>query len=92
MKVRARVLSSLVTMAALSEREGRDDAALQVSAARLLAARYAIENAAAGIQIHGAMGFAAECDAHLFLLRAHLYENIGSTATERELEMASLPQ
>jgi alkylation response protein AidB-like acyl-CoA dehydrogenase len=92
MKVRAKLLSALVLMASLSEREGRNDAALQIAAARLLAARYAIENAATGIQIHGAMGFTAECDAHLFLMRAHLLENIGSTSTERELEMASLPE
>ena len=91
MKVRAKALGSLVLMAALSEHEGRSDAALQIAAARLLASRYAIENAASGIQIHGAMGFAAECDAHLFLLRAHLLENLGSTSIEREVEMASLP-
>ncbi len=91
MKVRVKVLTSLVLMAALSEHEGRGDAALQVTAVRLLASRYAIENAASGIQIHGAMGFTAECDAHLFLLRAHLLENLGSTSTEREVEMASLP-
>jgi alkylation response protein AidB-like acyl-CoA dehydrogenase len=92
MKVRAKVLASLVLMAALAEQGGHPDAALQIAAARLLASRYAIENAGAGIQIHGAMGFSAECDAHLFLLRAHLLENVGSTAAEREVEMASLPQ
>jgi alkylation response protein AidB-like acyl-CoA dehydrogenase len=92
MKVRVKVLAALVLMAALAEQEGHRDAALQVAAARLLASRYALENAAAGIQIHGAMGFSAECDAHLFLLRAHLLENVGSTAAEREVEMASLPQ
>lgn len=91
MKVRTKVLRSLVLMAALSEHEKRSDAAAQIAAARLLASRYAIENAAAGIQIHGAMGFTAECDAHLYLLRAHLLDNVGSTATEREFEMASLP-
>jgi hypothetical protein len=91
MKVRVQVLGALVLMAALSEHEGRSDAAAQIAAARLLASRYALENAAAGIQIHGAMGFTAECDAHLFLLRAHLLENLGSAAAEREVEMASLP-
>jgi alkylation response protein AidB-like acyl-CoA dehydrogenase len=91
MKVRVKVLSALVLMAALSEHERRGDAALQIAAARLLASRYALENAAAGIQIHGAMGFTAECDAHRFLVRAHLLENLGSTSSEREVEMASLP-
>src|SRR5262249_29947122 len=91
MKLRTKLLGALVLMAALSEREGRSDAAAQIAAARLLAARYALDNAAAGIQIHGAMGFTAECDAHLFLLRAHLIENVGSTAREREVEMAAMP-
>lgn len=91
MKVRNKVLGALVAMAALSERSGRDDAVAQIAAARLLASRYAIENAAGGIQIHGAMGFTAECDAHLYLLRGHLLENVGSGAPDREVEMASLP-
>ncbi len=56
--------------------------------ARLLASRYALENASAGIQIHGAMGFTAECDAHLFLLRAQVFENLGSVAAERDVAMA----
>jgi alkylation response protein AidB-like acyl-CoA dehydrogenase len=91
MKVRVKPLAALVTMAGLAVQEGHRDAALQVASARLLAARYAIENASAGIQIHGAMGFTAECDAHLFLLRSHMLEHIGGTITEREAEIASLP-
>jgi alkylation response protein AidB-like acyl-CoA dehydrogenase len=91
MKLRTKTLNALVLMAALSEQAGQSDAAVQVAAARLLASRHALDNAAAGIQIHGAMGFTAECDAHLFLLRAHLLENLGSSAAEREIAMASLP-
>jgi alkylation response protein AidB-like acyl-CoA dehydrogenase len=91
MKLRTKTLNALVLMAALAEQAGQSDATVQVAAARLLASRYALDNAAAGIQIHGAMGFTAECDAHLFLLRAHLLENLGSNAAEREIAMASLP-
>jgi alkylation response protein AidB-like acyl-CoA dehydrogenase len=91
MKLRVDVLASLVTMAALAAREGLADAPVQIAAARLLASRYALENAAAGIQIHGAMGFTAECDAHLFLLRAHLLDTLGGTAAAREAELAGLP-
>ncbi|MET0743894.1 MAG: acyl-CoA dehydrogenase family protein [Microvirga sp.] len=91
MAVRVKVLEAQVLMAALSERESRPDATLQVAAARLLASRYALDNAAAGIQIHGAMGFTAECDAHLFLLRARIFENLGSIGAERDAAMASLP-
>jgi alkylation response protein AidB-like acyl-CoA dehydrogenase len=91
MSVRVKVLAAQVLMAALSEHEGRPDAALQVAAARLLASRHALENASAGIQIHGAMGFTAECDAHLFLLRTQVLENIGSAAADRDVAMAALP-
>jgi alkylation response protein AidB-like acyl-CoA dehydrogenase len=63
---------------------GLDDAS-EVAAARMLAARAAIENAKANIHIHGAMGFTADCDAHLFLKRAHLMALLGSNrATERQ--------
>ena len=48
---------------------GLDDAS-EIAAARMLAARAAIDNARANIQIHGGMGFTAECDAHLYLKRA----------------------
>jgi alkylation response protein AidB-like acyl-CoA dehydrogenase len=90
-KVKARVLSALVLMAALSSASGREEATVQIASARLLAARYARDAAAAGIQIHGGMGFTAECDAHLFLLRTHLLENLGATAAEREIELGFLP-
>ena len=46
----------------------------------VLAPRCALANAAANIQVHGGMGFTAECDAHLYLLRAHLLEHLGGPA------------
>ena len=58
--------------------------ASEVACARMLASRAAIDNARANIQIHGGMGFTAECDAHLFLKRAHLLAMLGSDrAAER---------
>lgn len=63
---------------------GLDDAS-EIAAARMLAARAAIDNARANIQIHGGMGFTAECDAHLYLKRAHLMAMLGtSRAAERQ--------
>jgi alkylation response protein AidB-like acyl-CoA dehydrogenase len=50
-----------------------------VASARLLASDAALANAKANIQIHGGMGFTAECDAHLFLKRAHLFASLGSS-------------
>ena len=77
MAIGAEALRAQVVMAAIAERDGWPDAAFQVDACRLLAPRCALANAAASIQVHGGMGFTAECDAHLFLLRAHLLEHLG---------------
>jgi alkylation response protein AidB-like acyl-CoA dehydrogenase len=90
MKLREKVLEALVTMAALAEHNGDADADVQIASARLLGSRYALENGAAGIQIHGAMGYTAECDAHLFVLRAHVLDSIGSTNAQREASLAAL--
>ncbi len=90
MKLRETVLEALVLMAALAERNNEADAAFQIASARLLGSHYAIENGAAGIQIHGAMGYTAECDAHLFVLRAHVLDSIGSTAALREAALAAM--
>jgi alkylation response protein AidB-like acyl-CoA dehydrogenase len=59
----------------------------EVAAARLLATRAALENAKTNIQVHGGMGFTAECDAHLFLKRAHMVAALGSS---RAAEQARL--
>lgn len=68
---------------------GLDDAS-EIAAARMLASRAAIDNAKANIQIHGGMGFTAECDAHLFLKRAHLMALLGSSrAAERHRLLGS---
>lgn len=99
MAIAARALRAQLGMAMLALHGGWPDAGLQVDACRLLATRTALANAAACIQIHGGMGFTAECDAHLYLLRAHLYEHLGgprgallqrlstprATATERSV-------
>ena len=53
---------------------------LDVASARLLATQAAIENAKANIQVHGAMGFTFECDAHLYLKRAHLLAVLNGAA------------
>ena len=77
MAINAQVLRAQLIFATLAERDAWPDATFQGDACRMLAARCALENARSNIQVHGAMGFTAECDAHRYLLRAHLYEPIG---------------
>jgi alkylation response protein AidB-like acyl-CoA dehydrogenase len=72
MAVRTEAARAQTFYAALSLEAGEAEAPAEVAAARLIARRAAIENAKANIQIHGAMGFTQETEAHLFLKRAHL--------------------
>ncbi|MDB5583596.1 MAG: hypothetical protein JWR80_8772 [Bradyrhizobium sp.] len=86
MTVRAAAAEAQVFHAAITFGQGVDDTA-EVAAARLLAGDAALANAKVNIQIHGGMGFTAECDAHLFLKRAHLIAILGSN---RRVEQSRL--
>jgi alkylation response protein AidB-like acyl-CoA dehydrogenase len=77
MHVRAQTAGFLVALAALKVAQGSPDAALQVACAKLKAADAAHENGRAAIQVHGGIGFQAECDAHWFMKRAHVYDQAG---------------
>jgi alkylation response protein AidB-like acyl-CoA dehydrogenase len=72
MAVGADAAGALLLFAALAVDEGRPDARFQVQAARVVAEQRALWNARENIQVHGGMGFTAECDAHLYLKRTHL--------------------
>jgi hypothetical protein len=89
MAIGAQALGAQLVFAALAERDGWRDAGFQNDACRMLAARYALSNARSNIQVHGGIGFTAECDAHLYLLRAHLYEHIGGTRLAAEKRLVS---
>lgn len=78
MAVRAAGVQAQAFHAAILFGHGQDDG-IEVACARLLASDAALGNAKANLQIHGAMGFTAECDAHLFLKRAHLLSMTGSS-------------
>ena len=77
MALRAEAAGHLAAFACLKLEAGAPDAALQVAAAKLKAAHAAHENGRAAIQIHGGIGFHAECDAHWFMKRAHVYDQLG---------------
>ena len=72
MAVGADAAGAALLFAALSLAEGREDAAFQVAAARIVAEQRALWSSRENIQVHGGMGFTAECDAHLYLKRTHL--------------------
>jgi alkylation response protein AidB-like acyl-CoA dehydrogenase len=72
MAVGADAAAALLLFAALCVEEERPDAAFQLASARIVAERQALWSSRENIQVHGGMGFTAECDAHLYLKRTHL--------------------
>jgi alkylation response protein AidB-like acyl-CoA dehydrogenase len=79
MGVRARLSWYQTNLASLKIQAGAGDAVLQAAAAKLIAAQAAHENGRAAIQLHGGIGFQAECDAHWFMKRAHIYDRAGGS-------------
>ena len=79
MLMRAEMSAQSTALACLKLQVGACDAAQAVAAARLKAAHAAHENGRAAIQIHGGIGFHAECDAHWTMKRAHVYDLAGGS-------------
>ena len=77
MAMAAEAAYAQVFFAGLSQAGGLPDATYQIAAAKVISVEAALSNARAGIQIHGGIGFTAECDAHVFLKRAHLLGQLG---------------
>ena len=72
MAVRAEVATSQVRLAALALLDGRDDAAFQCEAARVVATDSAITNAHVNVLNHGGIGFTWEHTAHRYVTRAQV--------------------
>lgn len=72
MAVREEAAYAQVFFSSVTEQRPGGASSADVPSARLLADQAAIDNAKANVQIHGAMGFTFECDAHFFLKRANL--------------------
>lgn len=87
MAVRCEAAWFQTVFAALTVHKGERDAAAQVAASLLLSATAAHENAAANLQVHGGIGYTAECDAHHFVKRARILERLagGLRAQQRAL-------
>lgn len=72
MAVQCEAAYAQTIFAALAVTADSADAGFQYAAAGVLTAAAALDNARTGIQIHGAVGFTADCRAHRYLKRAHL--------------------
>jgi alkylation response protein AidB-like acyl-CoA dehydrogenase len=72
MAARAEEAKGQVFLASVTLADGAADAALQISAARVLAEKAALQNADENIQLHGGIGVTEEFDAHHLIKRANV--------------------
>lgn len=92
MAVRCEAAWSLTVFAAMAMQDGRPDAEFQILSARTIAEDAALLNAAKTIQVHGGIGFTAECDAQLFLKRARLWSALGDRKASRLHALLDQPE
>jgi alkylation response protein AidB-like acyl-CoA dehydrogenase len=90
MAIRCEAAACQTTFASLVLAEGHDGAAFHATSSKLVAAAAAVKNASQNIQVHGAIGFTAEADPHLFLKRAHVIERLWSDSRRCRDRLLSL--
>jgi alkylation response protein AidB-like acyl-CoA dehydrogenase len=76
MEIAAEAAQAQTLFAAIALASGRSDTLLQVLSAVTVAGSAAVDNAAAGIQVFGGMGYTYENDMHLYLKRAHVFRHL----------------
>lgn len=77
--------------AALTQVEGTADAKFHAVNSKLIAGTYALEAARVNIQLHGGIGFTSEINAHLYLKRTHLLNELGGSLRVLKTLLNSLP-
>jgi alkylation response protein AidB-like acyl-CoA dehydrogenase len=82
MEIAAEAAQAQTFFAAIALGSGRNDALLQVLSAVTVAGSAAVDNAAAGIQVFGGMGYTFENDMHLYLKRAHVFRHLFCEPTD----------
>jgi alkylation response protein AidB-like acyl-CoA dehydrogenase len=82
MEIAASAAKAQTLFAAIALADGRSDALLQVLSAATVAGSAAVDNASAGIQVFGGMGYTFENDMHLYLKRAHVFRHLFGEPTD----------
>ena len=90
MAIRCEAAACQTAFASLVFAEGHDGVAFHATSSKLVAAASAVKNASQNIQVHGAVGFTAEADPHLFLKRAHVIEQLWSDTRRCRERLLSL--
>ncbi len=91
MAVRAELAWALTMEACLALQHELPAGLLKAAAAKYFAADASYRNSDAGIQVHGGIGFQAECNAHLFVKRSHVYDQMGGSAQELSKTLLNQP-
>jgi alkylation response protein AidB-like acyl-CoA dehydrogenase len=76
MALRSEAAKCLLFFAAIEVEGENSPAPMHVAAAKVMAADASMLNAYANIQVHGGTGFTVESDAHLYVKRTHVLEQI----------------
>lgn len=82
MEIAAEAAQAQTLFAAIAVDTGRADALLQLLSAVTVAGSAAVDNASAGIQVCGGMGYTFEGDMHLYLKRAQVFRHLFSEPGE----------
>lgn len=90
MAVAAEAAQAQTFFAAIALGGGRDDALWQVLSAFVVAGTAAVDNAAAGIQVLGGMGYTFESNMHLYLKRAHVLRHLFAEPNDVLAELITL--
>jgi alkylation response protein AidB-like acyl-CoA dehydrogenase len=90
MAIRCEAAACQTVFASLVLAEEHDGVAFHAISSKLVAASSAVKNASQNIQVHGAIGFTAEADPHLFLKRAHIIEQLWSDSRRCRERLLSL--
>lgn len=90
MAIRCEAAACQTAFASLVLAEGHPGLAFHATSSKLVAAPSAVKNASQNIQVHGAIGFTAEADPHLFLKRAHVIEQLWSDSRRCRERLLSL--
>jgi len=76
---------------ALALAEDTPDADFHAANLKMIAGQGALDSAKTNIQLHGGMGFTQELNAHLFLKRVHVLNELGGGLREAQRKVMALP-
>lgn len=91
MAIRSESALCQASFAALRVDQEHKDADYHATSAKIVAVDAALKNAADNIQVHGAFGFTAEANAHLYLKRAHVVDLLWGDIKKQRERLLAMP-